>query len=585
MATIYKVDCQNRMPLSIGVQEENLAHGIQFDITPWIEEHGAGAVTANAQRPTDAVPYPVIVQQDGNIVTWRPKTADVAIEGTGAFQLIYTVGEVVARTRIWATNIGPSLIGAGDPPDPFDDWLDDMREVAADALQSEQNAEGYAEDAEAWAVGTKGGVPVTSGADQYENNAKYYSEESYKNAEAWAVGQRGGVDVPSSDVTYENNAKYYSELAEERTLKAFPVGTASGSIASFTDGADDIPVKSLKIGIEPKQAGSGTPSPSNVRAITGWTGANVYVTGFNQWDEEWETGVFNTTTGANLSNQNQIRAKNRIPVLPNTEYYINTPKNAWVILFDADGNVVPNGQPSTYSKDGNSFACGGYTGSYTFLNKFTTPSNARYMRFYCVASYGGTYNNDICINLSDTAKNGTYEPYEGTTYPISFSSAGTVYGGEVDVTTGVLTVDKAMVDLSTLNWVYSSPYSSWYAIVADVKKGITGSERADCMAEKYATKETNLVIATDNTIGIRSDVNYTHIWCRTTGQSVSPSGNFVYPLETPTTYQLTPTEVRTLLGDNNVWADTGDTDIEYRKDPTLALEELANAIVALGGNL
>ena len=33
-----------------------------------------------------------------------------------------------------------------------------------------------AEDAEAWAVGTIGGVPVSSSADQYENNSKYYAE-------------------------------------------------------------------------------------------------------------------------------------------------------------------------------------------------------------------------------------------------------------------------------------------------------------------------------------------------------------------------------------------------------------------------
>ena len=34
---------------------------------------------------------------------------------------------------------------------------------------------------------------------------------SKSDAEAWAVGQRGGVDVGSSDETYHNNAKYYAE--------------------------------------------------------------------------------------------------------------------------------------------------------------------------------------------------------------------------------------------------------------------------------------------------------------------------------------------------------------------------------------
>jgi len=34
---------------------------------------------------------------------------------------------------------------------------------------------------------------------------------SESNSEAWAVGQRGGTDVPSTDPTYENNSKYYAD--------------------------------------------------------------------------------------------------------------------------------------------------------------------------------------------------------------------------------------------------------------------------------------------------------------------------------------------------------------------------------------
>lgn len=37
---------------------------------------------------------------------------------------------------------------------------------------------------------------------------------SESNSEAWAVGQRDGVDVSSDDPTYENNSKYYAEQSE-----------------------------------------------------------------------------------------------------------------------------------------------------------------------------------------------------------------------------------------------------------------------------------------------------------------------------------------------------------------------------------
>lgn len=56
-----------------------------------------------------------------------------------------------------------------------------------------------------------------------------------------------------------------------------------GDLVSINDGADGGKVKALTIGIEPAQAGSGDPSPDNVRPITGRTGASVRVTGANLW--------------------------------------------------------------------------------------------------------------------------------------------------------------------------------------------------------------------------------------------------------------------------------------------------------------
>jgi hypothetical protein len=59
----------------------------------------------------------------------------------------------------------------------------------------------------------------------------------------------------------------------------------------------------------------------------------------------------------------------------------------------------------------------------------------------------------------------------------------------------------------------------------------------------------------------------------------------VYPLATPITYQLTPTEVRTLLGVNNLWADTGDVAVTYKADTKLYIDNkitqaIANALNA-----
>lgn len=55
----------------------------------------------------------------------------------------------------------------------------------------------YAEDAE----DSKDAAAIS------ETNA----ENSALDSEAWAVGQRNGTDVPGTDPQYENNSKYYSE--------------------------------------------------------------------------------------------------------------------------------------------------------------------------------------------------------------------------------------------------------------------------------------------------------------------------------------------------------------------------------------
>lgn len=48
--------------------------------------------------------------------------------------------------------------------------------------------------------------------------AQGLSEDSAEDSEAWAVGERGGVPVSSTDPTYENNAKYWAQQANPTVL-------------------------------------------------------------------------------------------------------------------------------------------------------------------------------------------------------------------------------------------------------------------------------------------------------------------------------------------------------------------------------
>ena len=58
----------------------------------------------------------------------------------------------------------------------------------------------------------------------------------------------------------------------------------------------------------------------------------------------------------------------------------------------------------------------------------------------------------------------------------------------------------------------------------------------------------------------------------------SESPTIVYYLATPQTIQLTPTEVRTILGECHVWADTGDVSLTYRSDTKAYIDANVSAL-------
>ena len=64
----------------------------------------------------------------------------------------------------------------------------------------------------------------------------------------------------------------------------------------------------------------------------------------------------------------------------------------------------------------------------------------------------------------------------------------------------------------------------------------------------------------------------------------TPDGGFCYALATPQTYNLTPTQINSLLGVNNVWADTGDMEkVEYVRDATTVINDILARLDALEG--
>lgn len=87
------------------------------------------------------------------------------------------------------------------------------------------------------------GAEQEQGVPAIELNIEVPDTVYAKRSEAWAIGTMGGVPVSSGDPTYHNNSKYYSEQSRDAALQAVADAKASGEF----DGEKGDPGKDFHI--------------------------------------------------------------------------------------------------------------------------------------------------------------------------------------------------------------------------------------------------------------------------------------------------------------------------------------------------
>ena len=478
---------------------------------------------------------------------------------------------------------------------------------------------------------------------------------------------------------------------EDDCYNSYAVGTASGAIASFTDGADDLPIKSLMVDINPVQDLHGYDSPwvggsgknkwegnesfsgSTADFIIGTSGAlsgaytinlpqgeyiisykssvggtqnirlfkadgtyftsltSTMVSGLNQYTINCTEDIVGIAVYINANDFSITEFMIRLSSATDPTYapYENIcPISGWtgVQVIRTGKNLLPNlkfqNAPSTVGIGQTEYVSSNQkiylsAGTYTLSTVTTASGRCFYKKkggtntaigsssqvnpngtftitetgFYAFWIYNGNgFSADdlISFQLEKSTTATEYEPYNGTIFPISWESeTGTVYGGKLDVLTGELTVDKAMVDLRTLNWTYTSDTDFGYNFFTC--SSFTNRKRGSVylICDRYATASGGRnTMTSDAMISSYNATNSQSICIRddryTTVSDFIASldgAQLVYELATPTTIQLTPHEVKSLLGQNNIFADTGDIDIEYKADTTLYIERLIESNV------
>ena len=368
------------------------------------------------------------------------------------------------------------------------------------------------------------------------------------------------------------------------------IKTVSYDIAHFNSETDKN-FADVKVNIEPVQSGTGDPSPNNVRPITGWTGVKVHRTRKNLCPSVGDETLDRNGITFTRQSDGSIKANGTATATANYRF-VNTVNK----YFLKAGTYIITGQKSISQSIG--FATTyGWSSYATDPNGYTLSlsQDTLFEYLYIRIAEGQVLNNVVFYPMVRLASetDTTYEPYQGDTYDISFDEAGTVYGGSLDVTNGKLTVThkKIIVPNIASKWNKSSHSNilqgraGYYCnsqVFSDSKySGGDGNENKvvmlfNCAKSGYST--TNVISSTVFAIGVgkANGVNVTNIWVNVSAEDCPTINDFMeyldnnpieacYPLATPLTYQLTPTEIKALLGENNVWADTGKINVTYWK--------------------
>lgn len=295
---------------------------------------------------------------------------------------------------------------------------------------------------------------------------------------------------------------------------------------------------------------------SNICPISGWTGAKVTRTGRNLIELS-----FNQVNVSNiLSNVFEMKA------------------GTYTLSFNYNGTPTWG----VYLRNGTTASSPVIKQAYN-ANNLTFTLDKDYQEL-CISVY---YANGISVSEVTNAqieKGSTahaYEPYTAVTREIPFSTE--VYGGTLNVETGELVVDRK-TDIADGNAIrIQGLYSNGCAYTFNVADMYNDSAYAyqrvarmlsdKLMASPFISIGSNQY-AVAHSGGNRAVFNIPT--CTTVAEyNAWLSENrpqIVYYLATPITLTLTPVEIRSLLGDNNVWSDTGDVSVTYISEQDLTWE-------------
>ena len=425
--------------------------------------------------------------------------------------------------------------------------------------------------------------------------------------EQWEVGGLTSAGAPVTDETKIRSVNYVPVLPNTTYYGVAPstmgvrfydenkafVGTANGTNQAFVTPSNSYFLKFfITATAYEKNVSINYPATvttyapySNECPITGWTGCEVQRTGknllggddfANNIKQNLPNAVIDASVGTVSFGYSASTAS--APVLDGVPFKENT---RYTFVLSALNALVARTNLNIYYTDGTSSIIGM---TKTNEKELVVVSSAANKTVKCLAlqRQGGTtaLYYDECGVFEGVLTTDDFVHYTGRTYPITFpTEAGTVYGGHIDPINGELVVD-------TLNLVLDGTESGWQAYGDNVcynasllDKTLSLGTQIKGYCSHVATLSTEMLDGTyfqhsnsgkglefrgvTDKWGLADNTPATIKAFLASEYDKGTPVQIVAYLQSPIHYPLTPTEIKTLLGQNNIWSNTGDTAVEY----------------------
>ena len=226
-------------PILLGRQGEKGVTRVKFNLLLFIQQYGQGTPQLLVKRAGEAVIYPATLTVSGTKAYWDIGAEWTATAGRGYCELNWYVGDALAKSEMFGTQVLRSLEGETleEAPDPAEGYVAEVLDAAAQTLQAAEEVKGYAVHQPV--IGENGNWNTWDG-EAYEDTGKPSRGASGRGIESISYDRNKGVwSVRYTDNTYQTFSGtdpltgkfvYFND-----NFIRYPHTTADGMIEKYSD--------------------------------------------------------------------------------------------------------------------------------------------------------------------------------------------------------------------------------------------------------------------------------------------------------------------------------------------------------------